>query len=97
MDNYVGLGEIKISSTPGDVIKTFALASCVTVTAYCPITQTAGMIHIVLPDRSCSVDGNIMCPAYYAVTGVPLLIQQMISHGCRKKDLIINVYAELIQ
>lgn len=91
MEIYVGLGEIKISSTPGDVIKTFALASCVGITAYCPKTHTAGMIHIVLPNKFCS-STHVMRPSYYASTGVPLFIQKMLMHGCRKSDLIINIY-----
>ncbi|HEX2937913.1 MAG TPA: chemotaxis protein CheD [Ruminiclostridium sp.] len=90
MDKYVGLGEIQISSTPGDLIKTFALASCVGITAYCAKTHTAGMVHIVLP---CKVQSTIeMSPSYYATTGVPFFIQKMLSCGCSKNDLLVRVY-----
>lgn len=90
MDRYVGLGEIQISSIPGDIIKTFALASCVGITAYCAPMHTAGMIHIVLPGKAGG--GLTEKPCYYAVTGIPIFINKMKNCGCDTSKLEIKVY-----
>lgn len=91
MDKVVGLGEIVITNNTDDTIKTFALASCVGVTAYSEQHHLAGMIHIVLPYRPESSDSN-SSPSYYASTGIPLFIRRLLQKGCRKNDLKINIY-----
>ncbi|TVY01022.1 hypothetical protein [Paenibacillus cremeus] len=64
----VGLGEIACSNNEEDTIITYALSSCVAVTAYCPINKVAGMIHIVLPKPNSEKDERHR-PGYYATTG----------------------------
>jgi chemotaxis protein CheD len=92
MDRIVGIGEFVISNHREDIIKTFALASCVAVTAYSSSNRVAGMIHIALPSSSRDVGPNVR-PGYYAVTGVPSFINRMCSeYGCYKKDLKIGLY-----
>lgn len=91
LDIPVGLGEIAISKNPDDLIKTFALASCVGITAYSKNNHVAGMIHIVLPERPTNSDLQTP-PGYYAKTGVPAFINKLLSAGCRKSDLKISIY-----
>ena len=52
MDKIVGIGEYAISNRREDIIKTFALASCVAVTAYSPSKGVAGMVHIAQIGRA---------------------------------------------
>jgi chemotaxis protein CheD len=97
MDNIVGLGDISVSEVPGVIIKTFALASCVAITAYCTSLHIAGMIHIVLPscpENSVSDSNNPWKrnPCYYASTGVPLFINKLLAKGCKKSELTVKVY-----
>lgn len=92
MDRIVRVGEFMISNHKEDTIKTFALASCVAVTAYNPSNSVAGMIHIVLPSPPRTVDPNVRL-TYYAVTGVPFLINKMcLEYGCNKKKIKIGLY-----
>lgn len=92
MNKIIGIGEYAISQNVKDVLKTFALASCVAVTAYSPVLKVAGMIHIALPDPLDREDGKRR-PGYYATTGVPLLIKRMgTEFDCGIKDLQIKVY-----
>lgn len=92
MDRIVGIGEFIISNNKEDIIKTFALASCVAVTAYCSSCRVAGMIHIALPSPLGDVDANVR-PGYYANTGLPLFIYKLCSeYGCAKRDLRIDLY-----
>lgn len=91
MEIIVGIGEYVVSNKRTDIIKTFALASCVAVIAYSPSKKVAGMIHIALPFPGRSESG--LGPGHYATTGVPLLIDTMCGvYGCLKGDLRISIY-----
>lgn len=91
MDLIVGIGEYAVSSK-NDRIKTFALASCVAVTVFCPKNKVAGMAHIALPSPG-SAGEDSMRPCYYASIAVPLLINKMCrDFGCSREDLDINFF-----
>jgi chemotaxis protein CheD len=93
MDKIVGIGGIAISDTMGDRIKTYSLASCVAVTAYCPAKHTAGMIHVALPEHTRQKDWRNQPPCYYATLGVPLLLHQMcVKYKCPKETLEIELF-----
>lgn len=86
------MGEYALSDRPEDILWTFALASCVAVTVYCPLRKAAGMIHLVLPAPLRDRDAAKR-PEYYAETGVPLLIGAMCAKfGCRADGLRIQMY-----
>ena len=92
MNNTIGIGEYVISNMEGDTITTYALASCVAVTLYCPLKKVAGMIHIALPE---SMDENInpQKSGYYAKTGLSLLFEEMEdSFGCKKSEVYIQLF-----
>ncbi|KUO70380.1 MAG: archease [Desulfosporosinus sp. BRH_c37] len=92
MEKIVGIGEYAISEFEGDLIKTFALASCVAITAYNPLLKVAGMIHIALPSPSDREEG-LRRPGYYATSGIPLLINKMgKEYGSRVEDLQIKIF-----
>jgi len=92
MDKIIGIGEYSISKNVEDVLKTFALASCVAITAYNPILRIAGMIHIALPTPTDREDGKRR-PGYYATSGIPLLINKMGKEfDCKIEDLQIKFY-----
>jgi chemotaxis protein CheD len=92
MEKIVGIGEYAVSNLESDVIKTFALASCVAVTIFSPSKMAAGMIHLALPSPIIKYDG-ISRPYYFVTTGLPLLFNKMYTlYGCNKDDLIINIY-----
>lgn len=88
----VGMGEFIVSNQEDDIIRTFALATCVAVTVYSPIRRAAGMIHVVLPSPLIGMD-TAKRPEYFAVSGVPLLINAMYAkYGCRREDLLIQMF-----
>jgi chemotaxis protein CheD len=91
MFRFIGIGEYDVSNEQTDTIKTFALASCVAVTVYCPKNKAAGMVHVALP----AYTGNEVprnC-GYYASTGVAALIGKICrNYGCIKEELIIQMY-----
>ncbi|MEA4846577.1 MAG: chemotaxis protein CheD [Clostridiaceae bacterium] len=92
MELVVGMGEYIVTNRENDIIRTFALASCVAITAYSPVKKAAGMIHVVLPYPFGNKD-KAERPGYFAETGVPLLINAMCQKfGCTKEELLIQIY-----
>ena len=92
MELIVGLGEYVVTDREDDVIKTFALASCVAVTVYSPEKKAAGMIHVVLPSPLNNKDRRER-PGYFAETGIPLLIKMICQkYGCAKEQLQVHMY-----
>ena len=91
MEITVGIGDYKVSDKEEDFLRTYALASCIAVTVYSPAKKVAGMLHIALPEpHEGEMDIN---PAYYATTGIPLLINKMcLQYGCVKSDLLVHLY-----
>jgi chemotaxis protein CheD len=47
----VGLGEIKISRDPNDVLVAYGLGSCLGIGMHDPVTRLAGMLHAILPTQ----------------------------------------------
>ena len=92
MEHVIGMDEYIVTNREEDILRTFALASCVAVTAYSPVKRAAGMIHVVLPSPLEDKDRRDR-PGYFAETGVPLLISALCTkYGCRKEELHIQLY-----
>lgn len=92
VDVVVGIGDFAISNNENDVIITYALASCVAITAYSPKKKIAAMIHIAL-SKSDDLYKNKFRPAYYASTGIPLLLNKLRDEfQCQKEELVIRIY-----
>lgn len=92
MQRIVGIGEMIISNDINDKIKTFALASCVGVTAYSYQRRVGGIIHIALPTPGIVENLNIKS-CYYASTGLPLFINTLCNqYECSKRELNIQLY-----
>lgn len=84
MSNIVlGIGDLGASNTPGDILKTFALGSCVAVVLIDTVTHTIGMVHIALPDSKISPEKARALPGYFADSGISALIKLMIKKGSR--------------
>lgn len=92
MDKIIGIGEAMTSANPQDVLKTFALSSCVAITAYSPIRRVAGMIHMALPTPP-NLEEGLSRPYYYVKTGIPLFFNQLYrQHGCSKNELNVTIF-----
>ena len=82
----VGIGEFKYSNDPGDTLKTYGLGSCVAVVLYSKSKQTAGLIHVALPESAVNPEKARQLPGYFADTGIPRVVEWIdrISGGVRK-------------
>ena len=92
MTKIIGIGEMAISNNTNDTIKTFALGSCLGITAYSPIRKVGGIIHIALP-RPARMEDAVDRHCYYVTTGLPYFIRLFSSeYGCLKNELVIRIF-----
>lgn len=84
----VGLGEIKVTGDPGEVLVAYGLGSCVGVGVYDPVAKVAGLLHAVLPQ---SLNGTESAPGKFVTTGVPKLIEEMEKAGALRSRLQVRI------
>ena len=89
----LGVGDFGVSNTPGDVIKTLALGSCVSVVLLEPRTRSIGMVHVALPESSIDHVKAVAKPGYFADTGFFALLDAMkrISHLQNEKSFMVKM------
>jgi chemotaxis protein CheD len=79
----VGIAEMKIARSP-DALTTLGLGSCVGAAIFDPQLQIGGLVHILLPTNNGDSSEN---KAKYADTGLPELIDRLISMGAKRNSL----------
>lgn len=72
----VGIGKWIVSNDPEDILRTYALGSCVALVLQHPATKTTGLVHVALPN-SIRHPGADRGQGYYADTTVPALLNEM--------------------
>jgi chemotaxis protein CheD len=75
----VGVGGLVVSNHRGAVLTTYSLGSCLGITVYDPIVRAGGLLHAMLPDSSLNPAKAAEQPAMFVDTGLPALLQGMIS------------------
>ena len=92
MPQYViGISDIYVSRDRDINITTYALGSCIGVTAYDPAIKAGGMIHFMLPLSKTSPDKAAAKPGMFADTGIPEMFKQLYALGVSKERLIVKV------
>jgi chemotaxis protein CheD len=86
----VGIGDFKVSDDKDIIIKTLALGSCVAVTLFGKNSLVTGMAHIALPSSSINIPKAKELPAYFADTGISVLLKEM-----KKLDPTGEFYAKI--
>lgn len=87
----ISIADLSVSSSPQDVLITYALGSCIGVAVYDPKVHVGGLLHYMLPLSKTSPDKAKAKPAMFADTGIPLLLKKVFAAGATKKDLIVKV------
>ncbi len=87
----VGIADMKLSSTPGDLLITHALGSCLGITIYDPVACVGGLLHVMLPLSTIDPQKAAANPAMFVDTGVPKLFIESYKAGAQKQRLIVKV------
>jgi chemotaxis protein CheD len=80
----VRMGELAVSKTPGHVLASIGLGSCIGLVLVDPARARAGLAHIVLPSSSNAADAGA---GKFADRAVPALLEQMASIGALRSSL----------
>jgi chemotaxis protein CheD len=91
MRTDVGIGDFHASGNPGEIIKTYALGSCVAVLMYDKVRRIAGMIHVALPESRLNEEKAETRPGYFADTGIPALLKAFTAAGGDQRKAQIKI------
>ncbi|MDR0324829.1 MAG: chemotaxis protein CheD [Oscillospiraceae bacterium] len=91
MEHVVGIGGYAVSGSPDDVIKTFALSTCVGLVYYSMRKRAMAMAHIQLPVcRSMSTGDK---PSRFADMAPEFLLKEMQQkHAVTPREVLISLY-----
>lgn len=87
----IGISEMRVSDNPSETLVTYSLGSCVGLTLYDPEERVGGLIHCMLPVSKIDNEKARANPCMFTDTGVPALIQAVLSLGGVKRRLIAKV------
>jgi chemotaxis protein CheD len=87
----VGVGDMKLTNNPEDVLVTHALGSCIGVAIFDPVAVVGGMLHFMLPDGSVNPQRAQENPWMFASTGIPQFFKRAYDLGATKARLIVKV------
>jgi len=91
----LGVGDLGITNTPGECIKTYALGSCLAVILLHPPSKTIGMAHIALWDSNTNPQKALRNPGFFVDTGVSVLLRSMEKKAAPtrefKQELIVKI------
>jgi chemotaxis protein CheD len=82
METMVRMGELAISDTPGDVLVSLGLGSCIGLALVDKRAGVAGLAHIVLPVSSGTPKPETMNK--FADHAVPALLDRMVERGASR-------------
>lgn len=87
----VGIGEMAIGESDADLLIASSLGSCLGVAVFERRLKIGGLIHCFLPLSQSDPAKAKERPATYVDTGVTALLQEILSRGGSKKELVIGV------
>lgn len=91
MEHIVGIGEYTISTKKEDVVKTFALSTCVGIVVYDINKKILAMAHVLLPKTIRGNEDDQM--AKYADTAIYNVFREMIiKHNCNESNFQVTLF-----
>jgi chemotaxis protein CheD len=87
----VGVGDCRSSMDENTIITTYALGSCLGVTAYDSRRKIGGMLHAMLP-KSRSNEGEQKRPTMFVDTGMKELLTQLKALGADLNNLEYKIF-----
>jgi chemotaxis protein CheD len=73
----VGLGELKFSNDPNDVLVAYGLGSCIGISVHDPKSKVTGLLHAVLPENN---NKDPLSPKFVD-SGIQALVKELTNHA----------------
>lgn len=86
----VGVADMAVGGETDGQIVTYALGSCIGLTAYDPVAKLGGLLHFMLPQPGSKGDPTQQKQAMYATAGIPLMFRRMVERGAKQSRLILT-------
>ncbi len=86
----IGMADCGIADSPGQVLTTYALGSCIGVAMHDARSGLGGLLHFMLPDSTMDPAKARQNPYMFADTGIPLLLENLRSRGAVTKRLVVR-------
>lgn len=87
----VGVGDLKATNDAESYLTTYALGTSIAVGFYDPGARVAALLHFMLPDSSAHGERAAQCPALFADTGLPALLEAVRAAGAEKSRLKVRL------
>jgi chemotaxis protein CheD len=87
----VGVADMRISGTLGDVIVTHALGSCLGLAVHDPHAGVGGLLHVMMPQASINPEKAAANPYMFVDSGVPAFFRSLYQAGGVKARLVVKV------
>ena len=91
MKHVVDVADLVVSKQRSDMLITYALGSCLGVTAYDRVAGVGGLLHCQLPAAPRGAGATELNVAQFVDTGVIALMSQCFALGAEKSRLVIAV------
>lgn len=85
----VGVADLAIARESQGQLITYALGSCIGLSAYDPVAKVGGLLHYMLPQPAEQSDPKTLKPYMFASTGIPLLLRKLAEAGAQQNRLIV--------
>lgn len=85
----VGVADCAVGRDGQGRLMTYALGSCIGITAFDPVSRVGGLLHYMLPQPGEGLVGAPEKPCVYASTGVPLLLERLEQAGAQRSRLVV--------
>ena len=87
----VGVADCRVGHTPGQVLATFALGSCIGLSIYDPKAAVGGLLHYMLPESSLDAQKAQQNPFMFADTGIKALFQAVAANGAQPRRMVVRL------
>lgn len=87
----VGIAQMVISDVPQDILIAPNLGSCLGIAVFDRRRRLGGLVHCLLPVSTSNPEKAKQEPSMFVDTGLVNLLNQMVSRGAQRGDLVISV------
>ncbi len=87
----VGISDCVVSADRAVSLITYALGSCIGVSAFDPVSRTGALLHLMLPESEINREKAAQNPWMFADTGVPRMLARLGASGVDSRRLVVRL------